>query len=249
MNIELMKNKRKELDLTQQQLADICGLSRVSISNYESGKAEPTIEKIELISKALDLDITDLIEVKEYTKFSDYSSMRKYIKRSLSIKIFDFLEKDTMLKNFFFSYSEIYQLLTLIELLHESCFGWSEYFKKVIVYNESKEETYFVDINKFIYAISSIILMIKRLDLIIFDENEKQIKANFEKILKIEDNYIFEDNNNLEKYRKIMNDFMDKVKDSRRKQTEENVKNLFESVKNLKDSTDKLLKKDSDNNE
>lgn len=249
MNIELMKNKRKELDLTQQQLADICGLSRVSISNYESGKAEPTIEKIELISKALDLDITDLIEVKEYTKFSDYSSMRKYIKRSLSIKIFDFLEKDTMLKNFFFSYSEIYQLLTLIELLHESCFGWSEYFKKVIVYNESKKETYFVDINKFIYAISSIILMIKRLDLIIFDENEKQIKANFEKILKIEDNYIFEDNNNLEKYRKITNDFMDKVKDSRRKQTEKNVKNLFESVKNLKDSTDKLLKKDSDNNE
>lgn len=256
MNIELMKNKRKKLDLTQQQLADICGLSRVSISNYESGKAEPTIEKIELISKALDLDITDLIEVKEYTKFSDYSSMRKYIKRSLSIKIFDFLEKDTMLKNFFFSSSEIYQLLTLIELLHESCFGWSEYFKKVIVYNESKKETYFVDINKFIYAISSIILMIKRLDLIIFDENEKQIKANFEKILKIEDNYIFEDkdiikenNNNLEKYRKITNDFMDKVKDSRQNQNEEKVKNLFESVKNLKDSTDKLLKKDSDNNE
>lgn len=262
MNIELMKNRRKELNLTQQQLADMCALSRVSISNYESGKAEPTMENLEKLSKVLDIDITDLIEIKDYTKYSDYKSVRKTIKRHLSMKIFNFLENDTMLKKFFFNSAEIYQLLTLIELLHESYFGWSEYFKKVIVYNEQKKETYFVDINKFIYAISSIILMIKRLDLIIFDENEKQIKANFEKILKIEDNYIFENKDIIkEKYNypgkndiniNTLHRLLDGISEVQKKQeeqTNENVKNIFEKSKKVKNSVDKILKKDSDNNE
>lgn len=61
MNTELMKNKRKELGMTQQDLADRCGLSRVSISNYESGKAEPTMDNIELLSKVLNLDIIELL--------------------------------------------------------------------------------------------------------------------------------------------------------------------------------------------
>ena len=53
MNIELLKRQRKKLQLTQQQLADKCNLSRVTISNYESGKAEPTKENIEILSKVL----------------------------------------------------------------------------------------------------------------------------------------------------------------------------------------------------
>ena len=61
MNIELMKKRRKELGMTQQDLADKCGLSRVSISNYESGKAEPTYDNIELLSKVLSLDVIELI--------------------------------------------------------------------------------------------------------------------------------------------------------------------------------------------
>lgn len=61
MNTELMKNRRKELGMTQQDLADKCGLSRVSISNYESGKAEPTFENIEKIALVLGLSDIDLI--------------------------------------------------------------------------------------------------------------------------------------------------------------------------------------------
>ncbi len=61
MNIELMKNRRKELGLTQQQLADLCGLSKNTIYNYENGKFEPTTENLEIISKKLKIDITELI--------------------------------------------------------------------------------------------------------------------------------------------------------------------------------------------
>ena len=62
MNINLMKKRRKELGLTQQELADKCGLSRVSISNYESGKAEPTIENIDILAKVLSVRAIDLFK-------------------------------------------------------------------------------------------------------------------------------------------------------------------------------------------
>lgn len=65
MNTELMQRKRKELGLTQQGLADKCGLSRVSISNYESGKAEPTMENIGILSKNLEVEIFELLTVED----------------------------------------------------------------------------------------------------------------------------------------------------------------------------------------
>lgn len=72
MNFELMKNKRKELGMTQQELADKCGLSKTTIFNYESGKFEPTKENIKLLSEALNISEADLLtsdlEVEEYFK-------------------------------------------------------------------------------------------------------------------------------------------------------------------------------------
>ena len=61
MNIELLKSRRKELGMTQQDLADKCGLSRVSISNYESGKSEPTKESLEILSSILNVSENDLL--------------------------------------------------------------------------------------------------------------------------------------------------------------------------------------------
>lgn len=61
MNTELMKKRRKELKLTQQDLADKCGLSKNTIYNYENGRVDATNENLEKISKVLDLDILDLI--------------------------------------------------------------------------------------------------------------------------------------------------------------------------------------------
>ena len=36
MNIELMKKKRKELGLTQNELAEKCGISKNTIYNYKA---------------------------------------------------------------------------------------------------------------------------------------------------------------------------------------------------------------------
>ncbi|MDQ9760074.1 helix-turn-helix transcriptional regulator, partial [Acinetobacter baumannii] len=52
---------RKELGMTQQDLADKCGLSKNTIYNYENGRVEPTKENIEKISKVLSVDTLDLV--------------------------------------------------------------------------------------------------------------------------------------------------------------------------------------------
>lgn len=60
MNIDLMRKRREELGITQQDLADKCELSRVSISNYESGKTVPDKENLMILANVLDVDPIDL---------------------------------------------------------------------------------------------------------------------------------------------------------------------------------------------
>lgn len=60
MNTDLMKERRKELGMRQQDLADACGLSKTTIFNYESGVFEPTKENLVLLANVLDVDPIDL---------------------------------------------------------------------------------------------------------------------------------------------------------------------------------------------
>lgn len=48
---ERLKNLRKELDMTQQELADKLGTARNNIAGYETGKRQPSDAVISLICK------------------------------------------------------------------------------------------------------------------------------------------------------------------------------------------------------
>ncbi|MFS1013907.1 MULTISPECIES: helix-turn-helix domain-containing protein [Enterococcus] len=48
-----VKNKRRELNISQEELADICGLHRTYISLIERKKRNITIKNIEIIAKGL----------------------------------------------------------------------------------------------------------------------------------------------------------------------------------------------------
>jgi DNA-binding XRE family transcriptional regulator len=52
---------REHQALTQQQLADKAGVSRVMISEIESGKKDGSIKTIKALAKALNVDIDDLV--------------------------------------------------------------------------------------------------------------------------------------------------------------------------------------------
>lgn len=53
-----MKNRRLELKLSQQQVADLAGMTRGNYAHIERGRHEPNIEQMERIAKALQVKAT-----------------------------------------------------------------------------------------------------------------------------------------------------------------------------------------------
>lgn len=58
--IEVIKTRRRELGITQQQLGDILGVKRQYISMVEQRKKVPTIATLVRICDALGLDVSIL---------------------------------------------------------------------------------------------------------------------------------------------------------------------------------------------
>lgn len=65
MRVEiLLKEKRKERNLTLAQLSEKTGISTTHINDIENNIKEPSISMMIRIAKALDLKIEDLYKVK-----------------------------------------------------------------------------------------------------------------------------------------------------------------------------------------
>ena len=62
---ELLTKRRKELDLTQQVIADRAGLSKMGISHLENGKAKPSEKIILAVADAYELD-ADVVALAAY---------------------------------------------------------------------------------------------------------------------------------------------------------------------------------------
>lgn len=58
-----IKNRRKELGLTQKRLGELCGMPDSAIRKYESGRITPKLHTLKRIANALEVPIYDLIEV------------------------------------------------------------------------------------------------------------------------------------------------------------------------------------------
>ena len=65
---KLLKNRRKLLKLTQQQLADKSNVSRNYISDIEHGKSTPTLETVNKLLKALGVDSVEKLIENEFKK-------------------------------------------------------------------------------------------------------------------------------------------------------------------------------------
>lgn len=160
MNIELMKNRRKELGMTQQELAEKCALSRVSISNYEMGKSEPTKENIEILAHILGVSENDLLlENNSALDFSkeEYDKTINLLSAAFSEKITDFLEKKYKNKNL--SFEIAFCIGNLLNNLTSKKYIFSYTLKKVIAFDSSSNyyKTFdFSDIEQYILNILSL---------------------------------------------------------------------------------------------
>lgn len=56
-----IRGARKVAKLTQDELADMVGLSKASISGYETGRKTPSVETVALIAEACQIGISELI--------------------------------------------------------------------------------------------------------------------------------------------------------------------------------------------
>lgn len=56
-----LANIRKEKGMTQEALAQSCGISRQRITNYEIGIREPNLEILKRLASALDCSVDDLL--------------------------------------------------------------------------------------------------------------------------------------------------------------------------------------------
>ena len=57
-----MKKRRAELDMTQEDLAEKVGASRVYIGYVEQGRNTPSLEILEKIAKALKVRLSGIVE-------------------------------------------------------------------------------------------------------------------------------------------------------------------------------------------
>lgn len=64
---ETIKVKRKEKNLTQEQLSDQTGINRIMIGRIEREEYIPSINQFESLASALDFDVTDMFIDKHET--------------------------------------------------------------------------------------------------------------------------------------------------------------------------------------
>lgn len=57
-----IKELRKKLNMTQQELAEEIGVTQSAIAMWENEKALPFTDKLPLLAKALECEITDFFE-------------------------------------------------------------------------------------------------------------------------------------------------------------------------------------------
>ena len=60
--LQNLKRIRIEQGLSQEKLAKLSGVHRVTIARYESGKCLPNIRTLEMLSDALKVNLGELVE-------------------------------------------------------------------------------------------------------------------------------------------------------------------------------------------
>lgn len=105
---ENLKSKRKQLGLTQKELAEIVGITPKTIQNYEKKKTIPTPALMESISIALDMGLEKMIDNSELNN--------KVISAEILEKI-DIEKINYLVMNINFSIEELNKELSKLDFL------------------------------------------------------------------------------------------------------------------------------------
>lgn len=130
---EILKEKRKEYQLTQEQVSEKIFVSRKTISNWETGKTTPDIESLIRLANLFDLSLDNLLLegsdiVEKIKKQQKFSALSKWY-ALFTVIFFIFLLIQIRLIYIGFEDRTLSYLLILANII---TFGTSTYFSKRI---------------------------------------------------------------------------------------------------------------------
>lgn len=65
---ENIKNKRQELKLSQEYVADQLGVSRQAVSKWETGQSEPTASNLMELVTLFEISLSELVDPEKYAE-------------------------------------------------------------------------------------------------------------------------------------------------------------------------------------
>ena len=87
---ERIRNRRKILNMSQDQLAELASLNRVTVAKYESGKVEPGAQALSRIADALETSVDALlgrIEPNNVEESDETLKFRERLRRDPSYRL------------------------------------------------------------------------------------------------------------------------------------------------------------------
>ena len=111
--------KRREKNLTQEQLAEKLGVSNKTVSKWENGKCMPDYSVIELLCKELDITLAELLDGEE----KEPNSIRVYDEEQVK-SLIGKIQK--MEKNYKYTISIILIVIGCLSLVLTHLFGGSD---------------------------------------------------------------------------------------------------------------------------
>ncbi|MBQ2766884.1 MAG: helix-turn-helix transcriptional regulator [Clostridia bacterium] len=112
--------KRREKNLTQEQLAERLGVSNKTISKWENGKCMPDYSVIELLCKELEITLAELLDGEE----KEPNSIRVYDEEQVKA-LLGKIQK--MEKNYKYAFGIMMILIGFLSLILVSLFGGSHF--------------------------------------------------------------------------------------------------------------------------
>lgn len=112
---------RKEKNMTQEQLAEIMGVTDKSISRWENGKTMPDISILGLLANELDCSIQELLNGRKMTQ-EELMDLRKTINHLIEYESNQQIKNDKKFNKY-----NMIGCITLILALFHSAFGYLDY--------------------------------------------------------------------------------------------------------------------------
>ena len=81
---EKIKGRRKELDMTQKELAEILSVSNKVVSKWETGTSLPDVVMCKELARVLEIDLLSLIESEDYERASKKKSKKAMVIRLIN---------------------------------------------------------------------------------------------------------------------------------------------------------------------